>query len=155
MTTNAAKIELLEAHNAMASVLDVKLGNMPEWKAFRAIDRALIALEVASDSPKPKPFPILPKPNQARTNETLGYVELTRRLLDSINRPVTTGEVVNHISQFRQFPDLEKAKVNITSSLSKDPRFRSIVWDLKKVWWWTDKDPPPIPNGQALPKLPY
>ncbi len=47
MTTKTAKSEMMQAHDAMAAVLESKIGAMPEWKAFRAIDRALLALDTA------------------------------------------------------------------------------------------------------------
>ena len=142
MTANAARIELLQAHDAMASVLDSKLANMPEWKAFRAIDRALIALEVAADAPKTDPTPAVQKTNQERPDTPLGYVALTRMLFRTTGKPATTSEVIDFICNHRSFPDMAKAKVNITSSLSKEADFRNIVWNLKKVWWWADRDPP-------------
>ena len=48
MSTKTAKDEMMHAHEAMAAVLDAKLGALPEWKAFRAIDRALLALDTIS-----------------------------------------------------------------------------------------------------------
>ncbi|HXL69522.1 MAG TPA: hypothetical protein VN930_12300, partial [Xanthobacteraceae bacterium] len=53
MTTKTAKSETMQAREAMAAVLDAKIGNMPEWKAFRAIDRALLALETEQPSTLP------------------------------------------------------------------------------------------------------
>jgi hypothetical protein len=48
---------MMQAHEAMARVLDAKLANMPEWQAFRAIDRALLALDSMSDARVPTHTP--------------------------------------------------------------------------------------------------
>ena len=52
----STKSDLLEAHEAMASLLDAKIGHMAEWKAFRAVNRALLAAkaqeaQVTSEQP--------------------------------------------------------------------------------------------------------
>lgn len=40
----STKADLISAHKAMSAVLDAKFGKVQEWQAFRAIDKALIAL---------------------------------------------------------------------------------------------------------------
>jgi hypothetical protein len=134
-----AKTELLKAHEAMSSVLDAKLKDMPEWQAFRAIDRALIALE-SEQVPAPKRSvyqtlqKIAPMPS---------YVSLTMKALNERGRPITTPALMDFIGKHRALgDDPEKAKINVTSTLSKDDRFRSIPWKGGRAWWWSDKEVP-------------
>lgn len=46
------KNDLFQARNEMLGVLDEKLAKMPEWKAFRAMEKALAAM---SEAPPPRP----------------------------------------------------------------------------------------------------
>lgn len=141
MTTKTAKEEMMQAHEAMAKVLDVKLQNMPEWQAFRAIDRALLALDLASE-PKP-PLPIHPLPKARINSGPMPYVTLAFNCLTEAGKPVPTPKLVEYIAKHRDLGDLEKAKVNITSSLSKDERFKSVEWANGRAWWLV---------GQPVPK---
>ena len=105
-----AKSELMQAHEAMAAVLDAKFSQVPEWKAFRAIDRALLALEAER--------PILPThaPYFLRKKQVLSYNSLTDMALKETGKPITTPQLMAFIGERRGLdPDPKKAKINITS----------------------------------------
>jgi hypothetical protein len=141
MTT---KSELMQAHEAMASVLDAKLANMPEWKAFRAIGRALQAEGGKARAPEAIP-------TRARSilkvRDVPSYTMLTERALQERGRPIVTPDLMDFIGRHRNLSnDSEKAKVNVTSSLSKSDRFRSVPWEGGKAWWYADK---PIPKKET------
>jgi hypothetical protein len=141
MTTKTAKEEMMQAHEAMARVFDAKWSNMPEWQAFRAIDRALLALDHVSAPKLALPIQSLPK---ARINNgPTPYVTLAFNALTEAGKPVPTPKLLEYIGQHRELGDLEKAKVNITSSLSKDERFKSVEWANGRAWWLV---------GQPVPK---
>lgn len=136
----SAKTEMTKAHEAMAAVLDAKLADVPEWQAFRAIDRALLALE--TERPDARPLKINPAPRSARI---LSYTALTAKALEETGKPITTPLLVQFIGQRRPLDgNPEKAKVNITSSLSKDDRFKSIPWDGGRAWWYADRPVPKV-----------
>lgn len=141
MTTKTAKEEMMQAHEAMAKVFDAKWSNMPEWQAFRAIDRALLALDLAS-TPKPA-SPILPLPKARINNGPVPYVTLAFNALTEAGKPVPTPKLMEYIGQHRELGDLDKAKVNVTSSLSKDERFKSVEWANGRAWWLVGR---PIPK---------
>jgi len=138
----SAKSEMMKAHEAMATVLDAKFANVPEWQAFRSIDRALLALETEqapAQSAQNKPL--------LRILSTPSYTSLTAKALDDTGLPITTPKLVQFIGQHRKLgDDPEKAKINITSSLSKDDRFKSIPWEGGRAWWYADR---PVPKKET------
>jgi hypothetical protein len=164
MTAKNAKIEMMQAHEAMAKVLDAKFATLPEWIAFRAIDRALLALDEA-DASRPESSSntrvltaaILPERFAPRAYYSgppgagfPSYVALTAQALGETKQPITSNELVYYIKSVRALgDDLEKAKVNITSSVSKDKRFASVPWANGRAWWWADQPIPAMKNEMA------
>jgi hypothetical protein len=141
MTSKTAKEEMMQAHEALAKVFDAKWSNMPEWQAFRAIDRALLALDLAA-APKPG-LPLLPLPKARINNGPVPYVTLAFNALTEGGKPLPTPKMIEYIGKHRDLGDIEKAKVNITSSLSKDERFKSVEWANGRAWWLVGK---PVPK---------
>jgi hypothetical protein len=161
MTAKNAKIEMMQAHEAMAKVLDAKFASLPEWLAFRAIDRALLALDQAAGSEQASADAKLPEndfgallwrvPHHGASPQS--YVALTAQALEETKQPITSNELVRYIKNVRSLGnDLEKAKVNITSSISKDKRFSSVAWANGRAWWWANRPVPATKNEMA--KLP-
>jgi hypothetical protein len=138
-----AKSEMMRAHEAMATVLDAKFSNLPEWKAFRAIDRALLALEaVKAVAPQ-----VTVKRSLPRVVLHEPYVSLTLKAMEQGNQPVTTPKLMEFIGQHRPLgDDLARAKINVTSSLSKDKRIKSVPWEGGSAWWYADR---PVPKKGA------
>jgi len=138
-----AKTELMQAHETMAAVLDAKFSHVPEWKAFRSIDRALLALEnerAGIDAQKSAP-------RRERAGQPPSYMSLANQALTEAGKPVPTNKLVDFIGHRRSFAgDPAKAKIVIQSSLSKDKRFRSVPWDGARAWWYADK---PIPKKET------
>jgi hypothetical protein len=147
MTAKTAKSELLKAHEAIAAALDAKIGNMPEWQAFRHLDRALLALEEEHPEQMPTP-PVVPRPRiRPRINGAHpSYMSLADQALTETGKPIPTNKIMDYIAQRRPLSgeDPAKAKIVIQSSLSKDKRFRSVPWEGKRAWWYADR---PVPRG--------
>jgi hypothetical protein len=152
----SAKTEIAAARDAILTVLDGKLGHLPEWKVFRAVDRALIALSV--ESPKdPVPVIQMVRPlvmsdvSVIRPARGLSYGDIAFNAIFAASKPMTTLEIVEQIESHRQtkFDDIERAKVNVTSSLSRDPRLESINWQGGKAWWLTHDELPVSAEGQS------
>jgi hypothetical protein len=142
-TVMTAKSELMQAHEAMAAVLDAKFSQVPEWKAFRAIDRALLALEAE------QPIMTLNAPVHffSRKKQELSYNSLTEMALKEMGKPITTPQLVAFIGARRKLdPDPKKAKINITSSLSKSSQFENVEWEGGTAWWYTGR---PLPKKEA------
>jgi hypothetical protein len=138
----STKTELLEAHQAMVALLDAKFSHINEWKAFRAIDRALVAelQQVPAEGPGPR------SPKQPDT-QPLSYVGLTERALQEGGRPISTGPLVEFIGRHRDLgSDLERAKINISTSLSKSAKIKNIPWGGGRAWWYADQ---PAPKDQT------
>jgi hypothetical protein len=140
MTTQSAKIAMIKAHKALAAVLDAKLGNMPEWAAFRDLDRELLAGE--PEPPKPIQHRVRPRLNGAQPS----YMSLANRALTEAGKPIPTADMVEYISRHRTLRNPALAKIVIQSSLSKDKRFESIPWEGRRAWWFTDR---PVPKETA------
>jgi hypothetical protein len=138
--------ELIEAHEAMAAVLDAKFPNLKEWMAFRAIDRALLASLM-----KALPAPMAPKQRRERprlnNNAPTPYMTLADNAMKASGKPLTTAQLMEYISARRETgPDPAKARIVVQSSLSKDKRFKSIAWAGGRAWWYADK---PVPKSES------
>ncbi len=134
------KSELMHAQEALAAVLDAKIGNMPEWKAYRAIQRALMATDAQSNGVTPyEPIRTRHKPG-----EPLSYTALTDAALKERGKPIPTPALIEFIGRHRDIgSDAERAKINITSTLSKSPAFVSVAWEGGRAWWYADR---PVPK---------
>ena len=126
---------------------------MPEWRAFRAIDRALMAMsgeeepsKLAAKSHAKKTGAAVELPGGGTVRIYPTYTKLTALALEDKGEPITTPELMRYIGNNRPLHhDPEKAKINVTSSLSKDQRFRSVPWENGRAWWWSDRE---IPNQE-------
>lgn len=148
MTAKTVKREMMQAHEAIAAALDVKIGNMPEWQAFRAIDRALLALELEQPA-APKVEPQADRKPRIRINgEHVPYMTLAVQALEEAGKPVTTIKLMEFIAARRPLSgnDPIKAKIVVQSSLSKDKRFKSVPWEGFRAWWYADK---PVPKKET------
>jgi len=151
MTSKTAKLEMMQAHEAMARVLDVKLKEMPEWQAFRAIDRALLALDSVNGAKAPTPAP-RPRINGAPES----YTVLTSKALDEAGGPVPFSTLIDFIGKRRDLGgDIKRAKVNISTVLSKDGRYKSVEWGNGRAWWYSDKPVPAAKPEKAQIKMPW
>jgi hypothetical protein len=161
------KTNLLAAHKAMAAVLDTKFAKVPEWHAFRAIDKALLALveeakAVLAPTPAapstPSPSPAVP-PKTVHTNgatahsknrphELPSYVELGVMALEKAGKPLPTAQMIEFIAQHRKLPETDKRRmvVNISSSFSHNERITNIPWSGGRAWWLADR---PVPKEGA------
>jgi hypothetical protein len=136
----STKSNLLQAHQTMMAVLDAKLKNVPEWIAFRAIDKALVELTAEPASSANGAI----KDRQPRKGaEPSSYVDLAAEALAEHSEPLSTPKIVEYISARREVPnDPLKARVNISTSLSKDERFRNLAWRGGRAWWFANREPP-------------
>lgn len=142
-----AKTEMMRAHEAMASVLDAKFSNVPEWQAFRAIDRALLALETEQPT-DPAPPRERSRINRALSGGVPSYVSLAFESFEETGAPVPTPKLMDFVASRRPLPpDLDRAKVNVTSSLSKEKRIKSVPWQGGRAWWYADR---PVPKRDLL-----
>jgi len=145
MTTKAAKAEMLQAHEALTAALDAKLGSMPEWKAFRHLDRALLALETEPE-PRPVAERFVERWRPRRNDSHPSYMSLADQALNQAGTPISTDGIVRYIAQHRTLSgDPVKTKIVIQSSLSKDKRFASVRWEGRRAWWYADK---PLPKNE-------
>ena len=144
-----AKSELMQAHETMAKVLDAKFSNVPEWQAFRSIDRALLALEAehpGASGVKGHTITVLPRrrPEGAPTP----YLTLVGQALNEAKVPLTTMQLMEYIKMRRAVgSDPAKARIVVQSSLSKDDRFKSVQWGDEgrgRAWWFADREVPRI-----------
>ena len=145
MTAKTAKKEMIQAHEAIAAALDAKIGNMPEWQAFRHLDRALLALEAEQPEQPPAPAaePRTRRPRQQINGANPSYMSLADQALTETGKPITTNNLMEYIGQRRSITgDPAKAKIVVQSSLSKDKRFRSVPWEGKRAWWYVDRAVP-------------
>lgn len=143
-----AKSELIQAREAMAAALDAKWSNVPEWKAFRAIDRALLALETEQADAEPTARArVRLRLRSLRSGQQPSYNALADSALTQTGKPITTAQLMEFIAARRRVdPDPNKAKINVTSSLSKSPQFRNVPWEGGTAWWYSDR---PLPKKET------
>jgi hypothetical protein len=153
MTAKTAKNEMMQAHEAIAKVLDAKFANVPEWQAFRAIDRALLALEDEQPEPIKAAPQITHRPRIRMNGEQPSYMSLADQALTEAGKPVSTHKLMEYIGARRPLSgdDPEKARITVQSSLSKDKRFKSVPWDGKRAWWYADR---PVPKKERRGESP-
>jgi hypothetical protein len=145
MTT--AKSELIQAHEAMAAVLDARLANLPEWKAFRAIDRALFA-EIDRGGKASPPTSRRERPQfNGHSDQPPSYSSLTATALLERGKPIPTPKLMEFIGARRKLDaDADRAKVTVTSTLSKNDKFKSVAWEGGRAWWFADR---PVPKNES------
>src|SRR5580704_8757186 len=128
-----AKAELLKSRAELASILDTKLKDMPEWRAYRAVEGALLAFGSASNSAG-SVYKYRHTPPTPRYSD--GYAALAVAAIDAAGRPLTTDEIIEYIKGRRPISgDPKRAKLNIGSSFSKDARMQNIAWQHGRAWW--------------------
>jgi hypothetical protein len=142
MTT---KSELLKAHEMMTTVMNAKFGNAPEWNAFLAVERALLA-ELQRDTGMTFSEPV--RRERVRLNghddQPQSYNALTDQALQERGKPIPTPLLMEFIGARRKLdPDADKAKTTVTSTLSKHPRYKSVPWEGGRAWWYADR---PVPK---------
>jgi len=139
--------ELMQAQSAMLTVLDEKLRDMPEWRAYRAISKAIAALNGAVKSSEPVAAGIAPQPKLQRERTDLSYAEIAILLLQQAGRPMASRELIPAIAERRGVDGSEK-KVVISTALSRDERLKNIRWRNGTAWWLTDRE---LPQETARP----
>jgi hypothetical protein len=149
MIMSTTKDNLLKAHRSMSAVLDAKFKDVAEWQAFRDIDKAL--LDFITETPTPAmPAPtkrVIEVPHHGRPPSETSYVVLGLAALEEFGEPIPTPQMVEFIASRREIPeDPDRAKMNISTSLSKDDRFQSVPWRGGRAWWFAKR---PIPKESA------
>jgi hypothetical protein len=135
-----AKEQLLKSRSELFAVLDAKFKDVPEWRAYRAVEAALYAFMngVMVTPPKRERVRLIEE-----TDEPASYVELALKALDTHGRPMSTPELVDFIGRHRKVPpDPQKARTNISSGFSRDKRLRNVSWHNGRAWWFSDRAVP-------------
>jgi len=136
--------DLLRSRTDLLEVLDQKLKTVPEWRAFRAVDRAIAAMDTAAPA-----APMLTNHGEDGSLGPLGnsYPDLGLQAIQSYGRPVPTPQMVQYIRDRRELPDdADRAKVNISSALSHDERLKNVPWQGGRAWWYADRQ---VPNQES------
>jgi hypothetical protein len=146
------KSELIEARAEILEVLDEKLSGMPEWRALRAIEKAIGAIDAPSSTATPQEANEAAKPLQRRVVIPKSYVSLALEALEGVGRPIDTATMLEYISARRKMDDDPKrARINVQSALSKDKRIESVPWRGGPAWWFADRD---LPKGESAGSQP-
>jgi hypothetical protein len=150
------KESLIQARDDMLAVLDEKLKDLPEWRAFRIMDKAILAMNSDPSPPPDGQVPRRPLSERVAATATNGademsplaryrarqsYVDLALEFIQKLNHPASTTELVSHIAGVRG-RDPGEIRVNIQSSLSKDERIKSVTWSRGRGWWFPNREVP-------------
>jgi hypothetical protein len=149
----SAEQDIIQAREEMATILDQKLSDMTEWKAFRAMDKAIAALKAINMTLERMADGELP-PDLAARNGTLvrkprvprseSYAALAIQAINREGRPLHIDNIVAFIAGARglSLEEGEQLKVAIGSGLSRDRRLRSVVWHGGRGWWYSNQELP-------------
>jgi hypothetical protein len=142
---SSPRTELAKSRSDLIEVLNEKFKNLPEWRAFRAIDNALAAFDAIATAATTS---LSEAVGSATAALGKSYAELALHALTERGRPVTTPEMVEFIGKRRELPeDVERAKINISSAFSHDERLQSVPWQGGRAWWFAGR-PVPAPRSQ-------
>jgi hypothetical protein len=143
------KDALLQARAEMVLVLDAKIGGMPEWRALKAIESAIAAVDAppavggVEEAPR----------RRERRGAAPSYVDLAIEAMKAKRAPVTSGEVFEFIRSRRDFGvDAKRARINIQTALSKGDRTRSVPWRGGRAWWYADREVPKQERPRPKPE---
>jgi hypothetical protein len=145
MSTTTPYLELQRSRDELLALLEKKVGHLPEWKAFRAVERAITAIRTpaAPVSPTAGANGATERPTRRPADAPIPYGTLGLRALEITGLPVTTAEMIAFICKHREMPsDPNKTKANIVSALSHDDRFQSVSWRDGRAWWHANQPPP-------------
>lgn len=146
------KHRLAKVRAALLVALDAKLKGVPEWEAFREIDDFLQSpngkMEDSTERVVRRRRPRLRlRPGPEAREEPATYADLALRAIADAGKPVATPALIAFIAKHRSVPsDPQKAKMNITSGLSRDPRLHSIPWQGGRGWWVAGV---PVPDNRS------
>ena len=140
------KEKLTSARDDMLAVLDERLSKMPEWRAFRAMEEALAAINETTAAPV-RMIPKVPPRGQLRPAEGPTYVQLALEAIKESGAPLSTTDILDFIAKRRALSsDPEKARIDVESGLSRDERIKNIVWHASRAWWPADRE---LPNANS------
>jgi hypothetical protein len=129
------KEQLIQARNALQGAVDRALAGLPEWRALESVERAIEELEKARKPQKQN--------GEEGTLQSESYTNLAIRALREAGVPLSTPKIIEYIGRFRSVSsDPERAKINISSALSKDDRLQSLGWREGRAWWLAGEKPP-------------
>ena len=105
------KTELHQARTEMVKVLDSKLSSMPEWRALRAIDRALAAIEGSKLNGATDQRTCVKRRRKAAK---ASYSDLAIEAFNAGGCPMDTKSVVEYIARKRELTgDPKKVRITI------------------------------------------
>jgi hypothetical protein len=142
----SAEDALLKVHAELLAMLDAKIADMPEWRAFRGVNAELLQLgrrKPIDRAAGTRPPANLPKKTYAGKQT---YAVLAEQALDTAKEPLPTQDMLKFIGERKKLENPDKARINMVSALSHDDRFHSVPWNGGRAWWWSNK---PVPNGDA------
>ena len=137
--------ELSKARQEMLEILDERLAKMPEWRAFRAMDKALSVLTGTTTSAIDPAPNCQPARRRGRTPGVPTYADLALEAINGVAAPMPTNDIVKFVAAKRNL-DLgdDRIRVNIQTGLSRDKRIDSVPWLGGRAWWHA---------GQAVPEI--
>lgn len=127
----------------------VALEATPEFREFMAIDTAIAALGGETSGSSPLSTPLAAQSdrkfsagNSERDNtRRISQGDAAAAVLEE-RGPVTAADLLRFVPEKGAIVGGEKPLINLTSTLSKDARFRSIRHDGSYLWWFENRSLP-------------
>jgi len=129
----------------------------PNVIMYQGVSRTIDAIKAqpkADETEKPveKSKPKRTKPRGRQQKRRPGHASLVFDMISESGRPLTAAELVAALEAAGSPVGGEKKTTNLSSVLSKDERFTSVMWPPSshtRAWWLTDR-PLPSPNVDDL-----
>lgn len=124
----------------MAAEREARLAQNEDFLVWRALSKAIDALSRDGGAPTANIPP--PRAKSARISQADGAV----MLIEQKGFPLRTQDILEALPEIGVSVTGTNPTINLSSSLSRDPRLLSVNWAGGKAWWIEGKDLPREPD---------
>jgi hypothetical protein len=128
---------------ALRAQIEARLQESEDYRALKALDKALADLGHASKEQVGSPLIRQPR----RVSDGLSHADAAEKVMDQIGEPIPIADLVSRVREMGAHVGGQDPNINLSSTLSKDPRFRSVRYQGRKAWWLAGRA---YPNEDAV-----
>lgn len=146
-----ANDQIIEQTRALKDAAFREVMKTPEYIRYRALISALEAMGVATDAPQTSVISqLIARGAESGNSRRVSQADAALVLLRASGRPMSIAEIVEKLPSAGASVGGDNPEINASSSLSRDPRLRSIRLGGRAMWWITAL-PIPRPYDETEP----
>lgn len=130
----------LESMRALRDQIEERLQATEDYRALRALDKAIAEMQGAERPVPPWRRVTAPAPTPIR--DRLPQADAAARVMDQRDEPIPIAELVPLVRQAGAHVGGNDPEASLSSTLSKDERFRSVRFNGRPAWWFRSKSYP-------------